>query len=60
MKLSETDLEHIEIASRLNKIGMIWIDKNILHKKTLLSDNEKAELRRHVNIVADIIAKKCF
>lgn len=53
-KLSPSDIQSISIASTLHDIGMVAIDKNVLHSAT---DEAMTERRKHTEIGADILSK---
>ncbi|HOF23229.1 MAG TPA: diguanylate cyclase [Thermotogota bacterium] len=54
--LSEDDLEDLEKAALLHDIGKIAIDKNIWEKNGPLTEEERAETRRHPEIGFRILA----
>ncbi len=54
--LSEEDRGALKLASSLHDIGKIGIDDHILRKPGLLSEAEFAEIRRHSEYGAEILA----
>ncbi len=47
MKLPDPEVKKLETAGFLHDIGKIVLDKNILHKKGNLTNNEKREMQQH-------------
>ncbi|MDD3692991.1 MAG: diguanylate cyclase [Oscillospiraceae bacterium] len=47
MNLPYPEVKKLETAGFLHDIGKIVLDKNILHKKGNLTDNEKREMQQH-------------
>lgn len=60
MKLSEAQLEALEIASLLANIGKLFVPKEILTKFENLSDEESRQMRQHVGHAAGILSELPF
>lgn len=54
-QISDTYIDTIELAAPLCDIGNIGISKDILQKKTELTDEEEAIVQNHTNIGADLL-----
>ncbi|MDE7444928.1 MAG: response regulator [Lachnospiraceae bacterium] len=54
-QISDTYIDTIELAAPLCDIGNIGISKEILQKKTELTDEEEAIVQNHTNIGADLL-----
>ncbi len=54
-QISDTYIDTIELAAPLCDIGNIGISKEILQKKTELTDEEEAIVQKHTNIGADLL-----
>lgn len=54
-QISDTYIDTIELAAPLCDIGNIGISKEILQKKTELTDEEEAIVHNHTNIGADLL-----
>lgn len=58
-KISDTDVDTIELAAPLCDIGNIGIPKEILQKKTELTDEEMIIIQNHTNIGAKLLSDLC-
>ncbi|MBD5548087.1 MAG: response regulator [Lachnospiraceae bacterium] len=54
-QISDTYIDTIELAAPLCDIGNIGISKEVLQKKTKLTDEEEAIVQNHTNIGADLL-----
>jgi hypothetical protein len=54
--LGEAEVERIEQASLLHDVGKIGVPDEILHKPGVLTPEERAAMRRHTTIGADLLA----
>jgi HD-GYP domain-containing protein (c-di-GMP phosphodiesterase class II) len=55
MKLAEEDIQRLKKSALLHDLGKIGIPDVILHKKSMLSDEELAVIRVHSEIGANIL-----
>ena len=55
MKLSQGDIERVEIAARVHDIGKVAVPDSILLKPGPLTDEEWAVMKRHPVVSADLI-----
>lgn len=55
LELDDHTVEQVYLASLLHDIGKIYIDNNILNKKTLLADEEYAILKNHSIYSANMV-----
>lgn len=46
----------LALAGLVHDLGKIWMHNTVLHKKTALSNGERAEMERHPQIAASILA----
>lgn len=58
-KISDTDVDTIELAAPLCDIGNIGVPKEILKKKTELTDEEMLIIQNHTNIGAKLLSDLC-
>ena len=55
MRLNEYDIEVVKNLANLHDIGKIQIDLSILNKKTVLSNKDWAEIRKHPVISYEVV-----
>jgi HD-GYP domain-containing protein (c-di-GMP phosphodiesterase class II) len=60
MRLNEYDIEVVKNLANLHDIGKIQIDLSILNKKTMLSDKDWAEIRKHPVISYEVVKQIDF
>lgn len=60
MDLSETQLESLQIAALLANIGKLMLPREILTKLEPLSEEEAAQLRRHIDYSVEILSDLSF
>jgi HD-GYP domain-containing protein (c-di-GMP phosphodiesterase class II) len=60
MRLNEYDIELVKNLANLHDIGKIQIDLSILNKKTMLSDKDWAEIRKHPVISYEVVKQIDF
>lgn len=58
-KISDTDVDTIELAAPLCDIGNIGISKELLQKETELTDEERIIIQNHTNIGAKLLSDLC-
>lgn len=58
-KISDTDVDTIELAAPLCDIGNIGISKELLQKETELTDEERLIIQNHTNIGAKLLSDLC-
>ncbi len=60
MALDKSRLESLEMASLLANIGKLFVPKEILIKMQALSEEESAQLKRHIEFAVDILGELSF
>lgn len=58
--LTDKQIESLEIASLLANIGKLLVPKEVLTKMNTLSEEESAELRKHIDYALEILADLSF
>ncbi len=57
LELSKDEMEQLEMSAILHDIGKIGVPDSILNKKSLLSEEEYDEIKKHAEIGAEIVSQ---